>query len=785
MKNKYIVLVLMISCFEGTLFSHGHPSEDCFPEKSERVYVHLQKQVLIPGEPLEYKAYVVTLPGLKPSGLSKIVYFAIRDTSNRLAMDWRANLVRGTCSGSVMLPDTLSSGIYTLYAFTNWMRNIPPAYFYNSRILISNVTDPDPERLIVPLPWPTRKPIISFFPEGGNFVEGLMNNIGFRINDPDEIPKISSGVLKDNTGNLLDSLEFSANGTGRFPLRPESGKHYIAELVTLDRGRIDIPLPAPTKSGTTMLVENSPDDYVIHIHSDSSTYFRNKQLNVTARSKGKEVFKSPVVIQDGSGRAQIAKASLPEGIIDIRISDTSGNAAAERLVYLEKRDGPEIKIGNLKSEYTKKEKIRVEIEAGKFEGHDTLNFSVSVTSADPFQSDLYNTGIDLYLTLCSGIQGIPFTERIHFPGIPPDDLLLASDVDQYAWDLKGRQHECGYKYFTENRGFVLSGTIYSGDPLSPVSNSVVLLSCKDSIAWLDYSYTDRSGNFRFLIDKQYDNRDLILQLGDQIRPGQKTIWKLDDKYDNLPPTGHFPLDLTNEDKQYLDLNREIFLIEKVFNRMKEPEVAALLQRKLNFYGDRDYSVDPADYVPLDDFTDISANILPGVRFRNNKDSLSLNLWNADRNEFFTNSATVLLNGVPLNDLSWLSPLGSKVIRKIDVVQSKVIYGDLSFYGILSVQTSDGVIPAAYLKKNAFVYKNAVSENSRKHDAARTENAARDPNVPDLGRTLYWNPDMTICGNKKITLEFSASDLQSKYEINIQGISSKGIPVSASAYFTVK
>ena len=71
------------------------------------------------------------------------------------------------------------------------------------------------------------------------------------------------------------------------------------------------------------------------------------------------------------------------------------------------------------------------------------------------------------------------------------------------------------------------------------------------------------------------------------------------------------------------------------------------------------------------------------------------------------------------------------------------------------------------------------------EVPQQEISVNNPNLPILKQTLYWHPNMSINRNNKITIEFSASDLQSEYEINIQGITSKGIPVSASTNFIVK
>lgn len=780
---RIITLILLIFNQNVRIFSKDTAPYNYIHKKNERVYVHLQKQVFVTGETLNYNAYVVNLSSLKPTNQSKVVYFAIRDTSNRLIMGWHGYLINGTCSGSIVLPDSIATGVYTFYAFTNWMRNISTSYFYNSRILIAKLNDKIPEKLTVPVPFPSHEPLVSFFPEGGHLVVGLINNIGFRINNPNICSNITSGLIKDNQGNLIDSLKFSPAGIGKFKLNPDTGKIYIAELITNNKGVITIPLPVPLMQGYTIHVENLPASFIIKINSNSDSHISNEQISVIARFKENEIFRKSVSLNNGSGSLQINKSLLPEGIIYLGIIKSDQNVVAERLIYHETKNKPYLKIINPKPEYGKREKITVEIEACNFSEKDILNLSVSVTSVNPFQSYLNNINIDHYFYLFSEIKNNPISDIGNEPVIQPDDLLLVTDIDHYAWSFSKQNNKPNCEYITEDKGFVLSGKVTVNDSITPDSNAIVLLSRADSISSLDYSYLDSTGKFHFLLDKQYDNKELILQLKEHNDISQNLSWKLDKKYDNVPTVCHHPIYLSSGEKQYLNFNSDIFLIKKIYNQIQIQNVPTQSEKESNFYCDPDYIIYPSDYFELNSFADISKNILPSVKFRNKKDTLSLSIIDY-KNRYTKHNATVLLNGVPLYDLSYLNSLNSKDIKKIEVVKSEVIYGDLSFFGVISIQTTDGIIPSSYHKKYTSIYKNTVYENSSDQDAFITKNSVTKTNIPDLKQTLFWSPDITIHGNNKVTLEFSTSDLQSEYKINIQGFTNSGIPVCASAYFTV-
>jgi hypothetical protein len=148
---------------------------------------------------------------------------------------------------------------------------------------------------------------------------------------------------------------------------------------------------------------------------------------------------------------------------------------------------------------------------------------------------------------------------------------------------------------------------------------------------------------------------------------------------------------------------------------------------------------------------------------------------------------ILLNGVPYSDTRYIASLGSKDIRKIEILTPNFFIGNITVAGILSIYTYKTEIPAYYLKNNALVYTNEVVSSENSGNIRPVENSYPEDRLhfPDFRDQLYWNPDIMLGGGSKVTLKFSASSLKGRYLVNIQGITGHGDPLSAKLVFEVQ
>jgi hypothetical protein len=107
----------------------------------EKVYLHTDKPYYAVGDTIWYKAYV-TIEKHMLSGLSGIVYVDLINSQDSVLESQRLPIKNGSAFGNITLTgENYKQGSYRLRAYTNWMRNFDPDYFYDHTINIGNALD--------------------------------------------------------------------------------------------------------------------------------------------------------------------------------------------------------------------------------------------------------------------------------------------------------------------------------------------------------------------------------------------------------------------------------------------------------------------------------------------------------------------------------------------------------------------------------------------------------------------------------------------------------------------
>jgi len=148
--KRKIIIPLLFFFFILTAFSVSSALTDPFMDllkkledynqqnPQEKIYVQLDKPYYAAGDNIWLKAYLINTLTSSPSTISGIVYVELINDKDSVQRQLKLPVIAGISWGSIKLSDTLQEGNYRIRAYTQWMRNIGPAFFFDKTIRIGS-----------------------------------------------------------------------------------------------------------------------------------------------------------------------------------------------------------------------------------------------------------------------------------------------------------------------------------------------------------------------------------------------------------------------------------------------------------------------------------------------------------------------------------------------------------------------------------------------------------------------------------------------------------------------
>ncbi|SIQ58030.1 TonB-dependent receptor plug domain-containing protein [Pontibacter lucknowensis] len=171
----------------------------------ESIYLHQDKALYSLGETIWFKAYASQNT---TDSLSTVLYADLVGPDNKVRLSRKLKLQNGMAHGDFYLPDTLSEGLYQLRAYTNWMRNFDPQYFFTREL---NIASPS---------LTEAKASITFQTHTSAAGDSIITSLQFYKHpfEPLKNLKLKTQLVLDGKKGKSGSLETDAQGIARLPL---------------------------------------------------------------------------------------------------------------------------------------------------------------------------------------------------------------------------------------------------------------------------------------------------------------------------------------------------------------------------------------------------------------------------------------------------------------------------------------------------------------------------------------------------------------------------------------
>jgi hypothetical protein len=748
----------------------------------EKIFIHTDKNFYLTGETIWLKAYLVDASFHRPLGVSSISYIEVLNRDMKPVLQAKIAMKKGFGNGYLVIPGFLNSGNYVLRAYTNWMKNFSPDFYFEQPLTIVNTM----KRLTI-TSSSRHNPIISFFPEGGNLVTGFTSKVAFKAVDSNGIGLNCHGVIVSQQNDTITSFESFHNGMGSFQFRPEKKQDYYAVL-KLGDSLIKQKLPVAEERGISMDVQEEDAD-LVKVMVRATPEFEGSQIFLFTQTR--QVARNTQVSSLTNGEASflIHKKYLGDGISAITIFNAERQPVCERLIFKRQEKKLSIQATTDQHTYDLRSPVNIDLLSQTNGQAISANLSASVLMIDALQK-IPEPDIVSYLYLSSDLKGNIESPSYYFENTDKradtalDNLLLTQGWRRFKWKEVLSDGKPSFGFVPELEGQVATGRIINKKTGSVSADIDAFVSMPGEDRTFSVTTSDSSGLIRYSFRNIYKNNVIVMQPALK-KDSDNRIDILNPWSDRYSSVQVRPLSLSKMEQKEL-LNRSVNnQIENTFAVEKKRLYAVGNPDSSSFYGqpDKVYFLD--QYVRYPTMEEVFREFVNDVRVRRDAEKFNLRVKNSHTDLYYDGLPLMLVDGIP-SDASAIVALDPLQIKKIELITHQYYMGSYVFSGIINVKSYSGDIGTTQIDPNASVLEyEAVQMQREFYSPSYADEKARQSRLPDYRNVLCWSPRILTGTAGKSHLTFFTSDTPGKFIVWIEGITPDGIPGSTITSFEVR
>jgi len=765
---KYFLLIMLLIILNGNYINtFGIQVFNSDNLLREKLYITTDKNLYFAGENIWFKIVCTESNYNIPVNISRIVYFELLNPDNKPVSRHKIELKEGFGSGCIAVPEILSTGNYRIRAYTNWMKNFGYNGFFRKNLIIIH-----PDKEIVFRNTGTNTTVthtVDYFPESGRLVKDLDNHIIIRVLDHYN-EGVNAWAQLYNDSVILQKFEI-IKGIGSFDLKPCNRDNYYIKVFVYDSISESFIIPEAYEYGTILNLsdfneKNASIKVSSNLFSERST---NLSFLLNLEKKGIVYYSATLFLKDTAQIMDIPASYIPAGISYINLFNENKELLCTRPVYKRLEDTLDIEILADKNEYKKREQVNLVIKTRTGNIPVSANLAIKVKkTGDPFEGneiDFQNKFI-LDNILHKDIFNYYSNPNNNFSYSDINDALIACiHYDDSLSEVSG------IKYLPEIKGQIISGKVINKENRQPVWNQLVYLSFIGHYAQILTTRTNKEGEFTFSLNNRYSNNEIAIQMHDE---EGKYLLLMNYQYSNNFKAQNTINLLKHEYKEYIVQNMINYQVSKAYNITNIRSDSTLDEKIHDFYGDPDESILLSDFIKLPVMEEILLELLKWIYITTKKDVKNILIINKNDNEIIGDSPLYLIDGVPVFDPDIILSMDPAEVKRIKVVSSKYILGDLVFDGILDIHTNETKFDNIKKLNTGTQYKfESVSKPGVFVSPQYNSEIYLKNRIPDYRNTIYWNPAI-ITDKEGITrLSFYTSDEIASFDIIVEGISYNG------------
>jgi hypothetical protein len=780
-KNVHIALILFL--FQLLILEKTEAQEIDLKERfesiqkdnfQEKIYLHTDQDFYVCGETIWFKIYCVDGSSHHSINVSKIAYVEIINAESKAVIQAKIEIKDGFGNGHLILSESLTSGNYNIRAYTNWMKNFHPDFYFEKQIILINSL----ENISIPAKSHEDDLRMAFFPEGGNLVENIESSVGFQILK-NGLGIQATGSIVNQFGQVVSSFSTLNYGMGNFSFSPKVNENYKA-ILKLENGiEKSFDLPKVASQGYVLKLSETDKNLSIQIQGnlEDDVYLLNHTRGVLNSI-------NQLKLKDGKAHISIDKTNIGDGITHFTLFNFEKKPVCERLYFKfpEKMFYPQVLTD--KKRYNPREKIEIDIKSNNIES--STNMSIAVYRIDS-SLVIDKTNITNYLWLTSDLTGIIENPNYYFEneGIGRADdlnnLMLCHGWRRFNWEQESLP---SFEFLPEIEGHLLKARITNTFTNTTASNTQVFVSAMGKETQFATALSDMKGYATINFNNFHTENELIVQNNGSI-DSLKNIEVLN------PFSNQFSQRFSTTSTLYsripnIEQKHNGVQIAKAFPIPPSEPIPPFLNGHAPFYGKPDFTYQLDDYVRFPLMEDVLREYVAPVLVRKKANDYSLFVFNPDVGHTYETEPLILLDGTPIFNANAIMNYNPFKVEKLEIVDKQYYFRNLAFNGILNFKTYSGKMEDfKFGPKTIIIDYEGLQKQREFHSPIYETDTQKKNRLPDFRQLMYWNPNISIDQLDKKRLNFYTSDLTGNYIIEIEGINRNSETGTGTAFFEVK
>jgi len=622
----------------------------------------------------------------------------------------------------------------------------PPKH--NEYPLLASITvssGKDRLNLISRIPTAFDKVNVTFYPEGGYRVPGLVQSIVYEVKDQLGNPVDLNSEIIDEHGNLITSTTTIQPGLGVFKVQNGINGKLILRVLNDQGKNQEFLLPAP-KPGSMSLSLKKNDGQTLSLLLGRTPKSESGKFKIVAVNNGELVWASDFEMED-SGIINVPLKNLHSAITSFAVFSQDGMLAAHRLVNTSQRQFLNVTFSSDKAKYKTDEDGEIRVKITDSEGT-PVRAELAVSLADKYSFPSSLTAIEsLRFGLNKAIQSGEQIEKIN--GTTLDYLLVCNSVNGFDWSrilaidpTKGISGKSGT--------IRISGTVVDDQNL-PVPHALVSLT-SHSLQQFNAG-SDQNGIFVIHLPISVDKKNLSPSATDstgkwnyRVKLNKSFKDELVNNLNNLRVTNWQILDQISQ-ANYFRENPDFYKLRpsgKVRGNEKKAS-EAYWKRYLNG----------------------STNLLEILKSIRPFEMSGNKIVFRGMNSFLEqNGALIVVDGQQMGtdatQLSMLNPMDIDDIRILLDPAEMGIYTGLNSVGVIEIKTKNSNSPDNKSQESA----EASNDNSSKLFSPEPIGESK----YNLKTTLLWLPVLSTDAKGEAAIHFHTGSIHSTFILDLAGFS---------------